>query len=677
MNVVIDIETKSYADLLKVGSSVYAQDVTTQIIVLAYKIDDQDTKVWWPGMASHDSMPIELHHAIFKGATVEAFNIGFEFSIWLYILHKYFGWPMPPEDQWRDLMATACYYALPAKLDKLHRALGGDGKNPEGDRLIKTYSCLFKPKAVLTIPPDEFQKWCEYVIDDVEDEYEIGQFLGELPPEEVPMFLLDQRMNRRGLYLDEDSIGDALAIVEKVNEELTARFRQLTGYNPGQRDRILGWLNDNGLTLPNLQAGTIEDLFDEASTAPQGIVREALKIRLKLNKASTKKLAKMMEQRGEGGRARYQMRYHGAQTGRNTGGGFQPLNLVRSWEDVDPEQLVADLQPRDPEWLDTVYGDSMEAVAKASRHHIKAEAGNKIYSGDFVSIEAVLLACVAGEEWKIQAFRDKKLIYCINGCMIHNIPLVEVERLGKKGFQQKYPQAYKDGKTCELACGYQGALNAWLKFDDSGTHSDETIIENVRSWRKQHPAVADRNDGLWANLEMEAMDAVRRGVGHETGYRQIGFEIPRARPQWLSMILPNDKRIWYWQPEIRTAMPQWHQPGELEDCENGTCDCKARPVLTYMAQKEGKWFRQYTYGGKLTENAIQATSRELLKPAALHADAAGYEIILTVYDEIVAETGANFGSEAEFKEIMGTCYEDWYSGWPVGVDVWSGQRYRK
>lgn len=696
MNVVIDIETKSWCDLKKCGASVYWQDPTTQIIVLCFKIDDQDKQWWWPGKNPTNAIPTGLERAIVEyGATIEAFNISFEYSGWLYNLNKLYGWPMPRDDQWRDLMATACYYALPAALDKLHRALGGTGKNPDGTRLINTYSCLFNPKAKPVIPAEDWDKWVQYVGDDVDDEYEIGEFLGDLPEAEVEMFLLDQRMNRRGLYLDAPGIKNALAIVDEVNKDLTKKFNDITGFNPGQRDKVLEWLRNRGVDLADYAGDTLEDALDNGillnggdfygsdvakkiyRSLPQGPARDAITIRLKLNKASTKKLAKMLMQMGDDGRARYQMRYHGAQTGRNTGGGFQPLNLVRSWEDVAPEQLVRDIGSRDPHWLDAVYGDSMEAVAKASRHWIMAPEGRQIYSGDFVSIEAVLLACLAGEEWKVQAFRDKAPMYAMMGARIYKLPDAEWQK-GDKYFKAKYPDERQDGKRGELAFGYQGGLNAWLKFDDSGRHSDDTIQEFKKAWREQHPAIASREIGvgLWASLEAAAIEAVRF-PGRITGYRQVGYQIPSSRPQWLSMILPNDKRIWYYHPEIRLAMPNWHQPGDYEDCAEGTCDCRARPVLTYMTQKAGKWVRVSTYGGKETEHLCQAASRELLQPAAVEADRAGYSVIMTQYDEVVSETDEGFGSVGQFEEILVAEYQPWRAGWPIRADAWVGKRYRK
>jgi DNA polymerase bacteriophage-type len=659
----IDFETRSYADLKKVGVWGYAEDATTDVICLCYDLNDgAGIQDWVPGQP----MPYGLRAAVVSGWHFEAHNYSFECSIWANVMVKKYGWPPIALSQWRDTMAVACYYALPAALDRVSSVLGFEGKDPDGGRLITKYSKLHLKTAKASIPPEDLQKFITYCRKDVAIEQSVSDFLGDLPEREHAAFELDKRVNMRGLYLDIAGIECAAKIVDQRSDELRTTFREITGFNPTQNDKVRGWFNANGLALENMQAETVEEVLEDGELG-QGLVRRALEIRLAINKASTKKLDAMARQRGSDGRARFQSRYHGAQTGRDTGSGFQPLNLVRSWEDVDPDQLVRDIMYGDAGWLDAIYGDAMAAISKASRHWIMAEPGNQILAGDFVSIEAVVLACLAGEDWKVQAFRDRKPIYEMMGDKIHNLPPGTVTK-------KTHPAERQDGKTGELAFGYQGALGAWLNFDSSGRHSDERIIEICKAWRSEHPAIV----AMWRGLESAAIDAVRN-PGRETSYRDVGFV---TVDQWLAMILPNGKHIWYWKPELRMGMPAWHKPQstdeKYEDCRAGTCDCRPMPKLSYMAQKEGQWKRVYTYGGKLTENAVQATSRELLVPAALALEDAGYPIVLKVYDELVAEIPQNFGSKREFDDIMRQAAGgDWSRGWPVNCDSWAGERYKK
>ena len=370
----------------------------------------------------------------------------------------------------------------------------------------------------------------------------------------------------------------------------------------------MAWCAENGSTLENLQAEYLEELLN-GNELPQGIVRDALDIRLAINKASTKKLDAMARQRGKDGRARFQSRYHGAVTGRWTGGGFQPLNLHRGFKNVPPEQLVRDISYRSPEYLDVVYGDAMDAVAKASRHWIMAQEGSRIIAGDYASIEAVGLACLAGEQWKIDAFARGEPIYERSAEIIHQLPEGTVTA-------KTHPLERQDGKTCEIAFGYQGALGAWLKFDKSGRHSDEQILGYCRSWREAHPAIVS----FWGALDAAAIAAVR-SPGEAFSVRLlIEFEM---QDKWLTMVLPNGKRIWYRDPQVRATMPQRHRPAVETACAAGTCNCRPRPQLTYMAWKNKQWKRVHTYGGKLAENATQATCREILVQAMKRVKAAG------------------------------------------------------
>lgn len=946
MTITPDFETRSHANLRKVGVVPYAQHPTTGVICLCYGIDNEPIQSWWPGKYATDDCPTDLQKAIERGDEFEAHHTDFEWAIWTFIMMERYGWPAIPEEQYRDTMAVASYYALPASLDRLAKALGFEGKDPEGERLITKYSKLYLKAAKAEIPPEDFAKFVRYCEHDVGVEQSVSDALGDLPDRELPIYLLHRRTNQRGLYLDIAGIEAAAKIIDQASERLTREFRDLTGINPTQRDKCIEWFAGQGVKLENMQAEYLEDVIE---TLPQGPARTALGLRVRVNKASTTKLGAMARQRSRNGRALCQTRYHGAMTGRTTGGGFQPLNLSRGYEKMDPEQLIRDIEYGDAAWLDAVYpGGAMEAVGKASRYFIQAEPGNEIVAGDFVSIEAVLLACLAREQWKVDAFRNKVKIYehmadkiyglapgtvtaathpaerqdgktCLGAstqvltsrgwqCIVdvqlddrvwdgsewvkhsglllqgqretinlwgieitpdhlilsqsawldaqtvasdaqlklrvrekglENLPLrvlswgqrvaywrsglaarvvresiwlrnkicakvaqhaaqtaqellrrsgaktfggsqifarmmrtvadyltaflpafrvagqmamlttggavswsinrgARVRResastsrifspspagiiqrwkltaskwiadtnrviygfglagkgrsdkfkiskpasmnlkhvydLANAGPRRRFTVRCNGGAlivhNCELAFGYQGALNAWLKFDDSGRHSDERIIEICKSWRAEHPAIV----AFWAGLGDAALDAVRY-PGKEFVFRDIGFEIV---DQWLSMILLNGKRLWYFKPEVRMMMPQWHQPAQKEECASGDCKCRPRPTLTYLSPKGNTFNRVHTYGGKLTENLTQATSREVLAAAAARLDKLGWPApILTVYDELVYETPKGFTGQHEIEEIMAECPGDWARDWPITVEAWVGERYKK
>lgn len=662
--ITIDFETKSYADLTKVGAWAYSEDPTTDVICICWGIDDHPIQSWWPGKYKNNDIPYDLHQAIAAADLFEAHNASFEISIWINVLAKRYGWPTPELIQWRDTMAVACYYALPAALDGLARVLGFEGKDPEGARLITKYSKLYLKTAQEVIPLEDFAKFVAYCNHDVRMEQSISDYLGDLPERELLNFLFDLGVNMRGIALDREGIAVASRIVTQRSLMLTGEFIKLTGLNPTQDKKLKVWFKDQGLELENMQAAYLEELLD-GEELPTGPTRRALEIRLNINKASTKKLDAMLRQRGTDGRARFQTRYHGAGTGRSTGSGFQPLNLNRGMEGVSPEQLVRDIMYGDAAWLDCLYGDAMDAVAKASRHWIIAKPGNKIMAGDFTSIEAVLLACIAGEQWKVDAFVRGDKIYELMGDKIHGLAPGTVTKAS-------HPAERQDGKTGELAFGYQGALGAWLKFDSSGRHTDQRIIEICQAWRAEHPAIVD----FWYGLDATAMAAMA-DPSQTHYYRDIGFE---RVDKWLTMILPNGKRLWYWDPQVKWVMPHWHLMQQRDECKDGTCDCRPQPRVSYMAQKLGQWMRVYTYGGKETENAIQGASRELLYPAARRLQENGYDVVLTVYDEVVCEVPENFGSIEEFNMIMVNTSDNdmaWARDIPINASVWEGARFKK
>ena len=666
--VTIDFETRSYANLKKVGAWAYSEHPTTELICVCWGIDDQPIQSWVPGQPP----PADLFEYIDDGFIMEAHNVAFERSIWTNVLHKRLGWRLPSVEQWRDTMAAAAYYSLPLSLDKLATALGYQGKDPRGARLISTYSCLYNKNAKAEIPASVLDEWIAYCKRDVQIEQSISDYLGDLPDHELWFWLLDQATNMRGLHLDQEGIDHATAVVKKRSKILNAEYKAITGLDATQVAKSLEWFQAKGVPLETMQADELEDVLEEL---PQGDVRRALEIRLRTNKASTKKLDAMSRQRGMDGRARFQTRYHGANTGRTTGTGLQPLNLNRGMEGVKPEELVTNISFESPEWLDVMYEDALDAVAKASRHWIKAADGSEIMAGDFMSVEAVVLACLSGEEWKKQAFASDAKIYEMMADKIYKLPPGTVTK-------QTHPMERQDGKIGELAFGYQGALSAWLKFDSSGRHSDERILEINRGWRAEHPMTTL----FWRKLQWEAIDCVT--YKRPTSYRQIGFEIV---DEWLTMILPDGKRLWYYKPEVRYHWPHWHKPLEKEDCGDGTCDCVKVPTLTYMSQKAGQWKRVSTYGGKLTENAVQATSRQILKAAMGRVrdawdgplKAIGYlkegesSIILSVYDEIVCEVPKGWSNKEQFEELMRGPLPDWCADWPINVDAWIGDRYKK
>ena len=676
---VIDFETRSDVDLTKTNAWTYSEHPSTEVICLSWadvwKDEATEMHSWvgpdfWPGpeLSTTDpwlywytggSIPLALGKALAEGDLVHAHNVAFEISIWRNIMVQRFGWPDIPNRQWRDTQATANYLALPPGLDKLSEVLNLGSKDPRGKQLISKYSKLHLKSAKWDIPAEDVRAFTEYCEKDVDQECKVDEWMGELPEQEVENFLEDLDMNLRGIRLDLPRIRHAIVIVQSRQAELARTFRELTGLNPTQREKVKEWLlNSHTVKLENMQGETIEEALEGGVTKEAA---QALRIYLAFSKTSTSKLDAMLRNASADGRARFQTRYHGAATGRNTGAGIQPLNLPHTYEEHDPEQVVRDISYRDAEFLDAVYGDATTAVSKALRHFIIPDEGSRFIAADFVSVEAVILAVLSGEKWKIEAFKNKEPIYERTADLVFQLPPGTVTK-------DTHPVERFTGKTCELACGYQGSVGAWRKFDSSDRFDDDEVRSIVSKWRINHPKIVN----FWNDIDNKFFHVVQNG-----GEEKVGEFIRVGKAgSFAYMEAPNRKRIWYANPSVAMAMPGWHNESEDEACALGVCDCKPILQARYMSWKAGGWRSTYTYGGKLTENACQFVSRELLREAQTRVTKAGFDVVLSIYDELLTEMPFGVGSVSELVSIMEQPVS-WAPGWPVRADGWEGRRYKK
>ncbi len=591
----IDFETRSEVDLRKSNAWVYSEHPSTDVICLAWRAREGGTRAWanpeiwggdgrdlfWEGTtygASHIPAPL-AYYINDTDCPIYAFNAAFEIAMWENIMVARHGWPAIARERWRDSRAVANYLALPPALGKLCEVLKLQGKDPAGDRLISKYSKLHLKTAQYHIPDEDLRAFIKYCKQDVNQEVLADSAIGELPDQEQGYCLEDLTVNLRGLRLDIPAITKARDIAVKRQAQLANEFEDITGFRPTQHAKLKEWLDGHGHPVADTRAETIEVLLE--STLPYHVA-EALELRQAYNKASTKKLAAMLRNASADGRARLQTQYHGANTGRNTGAGFQPLNLPRTYEDFEPEQVVRDIGYGDPEYLDAVYGDAMDAVSKSLRHYIIPTEGHRFVVADFVSIEAVILAVLSNETKKIQAFRNKEPIYERTADIVFGLPPGTVTKA-------THPEERRAGKVAELASGYQGSVGAWRKFDNSDRFTDDEVKAIVKAWRGANPNIVT----FWRDLEQaafRAMDGLERV--------EVGDIVFGMHGDALYMEAPNGKRIWYQQPELVVELPHW-----------ATEDDDAEPVvkLRYMSWKDGRWQKTYTYGGKLAENACQCS----------------------------------------------------------------------
>jgi DNA polymerase len=696
----VDFESRSRIKLPDVGAWRYAEDETTEILFLGWKVKgSEERNLWVPPVTCKilgiDCMPFPqkiLDH-IAKDGVFESHGVQFERSMWIHQLNKRFGIPIPTK--WRDSMAACAYKAVPLKLEHAGKALGlQELKDDRGKYLINQLTgykgpTKKQPDRIYREEPDLMHEFGEYCKQDTVSEECLSDDLGDLPPTEQRIWVMDQIINQRGVKIDVEAIKAGFRIIECLEGELEVELASITGdevTTGNQVAKMKKWLLTEDVAAPNLQAETVEELVKTKGISKKA--KRVLEIRAALSKSSTKKLTRMIQSVNRDGRLRGLLQYHGAGTGRWAGRGAQPHNLPRgslekycemmfgkgnaSYENMvaTMEYLIdcikiADCEDNTQKAIDTLkfaFGDVMEAISTAIRGMFCAEEDSNLMVADFAAIEAVVTAWVAGEEWKLEAFRSINSgekykgaddIYCATAAEIFNRPVSK----------KTDPDGRQIGKVCELAFGYQGGIGAWRKFDSSDRYSDDEVNEFKTSWRDKHPATV----ALWKGLEYAAIQTVK--TGKPNSYRTITFElVVENGKNWLTCVLPNGKKIWYLDPVVTRELLPWDTDGT-----------KFGDKLSYMGRdnkKNGIWGRVFTYGGMLTENVVQAISREIMVEAMIRVERLGYEILLTVHDEIIAEVKKIFGSLTQFCAEM-KAELPWLPGCPINVAGWIGPRYMK
>lgn len=685
----VDFETRSYLNVKDVGAWRYAQHETTEILYLGWKLGDK-RGLWLSPVLCRilgiEEMPFpqEIIDHIEAGGVFEAHNVQFERAIWKFILHAQMGIPMPT--RWKDTLAACAYKAIPLALDKAGDALQlSTVKDPRGKYLLQRlctpkFGTKSEPDRIYIEDPELLKELGKYCEQDIDAEGKLSEVIGDMPEPEHKLWVLDQIINQRGVRIDVKAVEAALKIIDVYSQRLNNELSDITEgavTKATQRDKIIFWLKSQDTFIRDLTKDTLEDFLANPNVADKP--RRVVEIRQTLARSSTKKLEKMLATISNDARIRGLLQYHGASTGRWAGRLVQPQNFPRgSLEDyceaifgyADTENLLATMEllidtimiAHDDvnsaiENLEFLFGDPMEAITTSLRGMIIADEGKRFVVSDFSAIEAVVTAWVAGEQWKLDAFqginegkgyKGAPDIYCATASGIFHRPVTKADKTGRQ-----------IGKVCELAFGYQGGVGAWRNFDKSDNYSDREVNEFKLGWREQHPMTCK----LWYGLENAAIATVQYNKPHH--YRSIGFEMVRDKAgTWLTIILPNGRRLWYYDPVLEEQETPW---GEW------------RPLLTYEGRdnkKGGSWGRVSTYGGMLTENVVQAISRDIMAEAMIRVERLKYPILLTVHDEIIAEVDENFGSLTEYNQAMSQL-PIWIPECPVGVAGWVGTRYMK
>jgi DNA polymerase len=661
----IDLETFSSYNLKKCGAYRYTQAPDFQILMLAYSFDDEPVQVidlWDDLTDSWLDIPDFIITALFDETILKrAYNAAFErtclnnyMRYWLEAntAHGSDSFDGFPVEQWECTMARASLLSLPLGLDRGAAALRLPvTKDPAGKALIKYFCEPCKPTKVngmrtRNLPSHDYDKWerfKEYCKKDVVVEKAILSKISFLEPTafERRVWLLDQKINDHGVLIDEQLVREAIKINETYAAKLMARARAITGIaNPNSTGQLLAWLNDSlEFDGENLKKDTVTDALDGMA---EGAVKSILEIRQQLSKSSIKKYLAMIEGLGYDNRIRGLLQYGGAsRTMRNAGRLLQIHNLPKTFlHDLDLARILA--KEGDLEMLEMLFGNVPDTMSQLIRTCLIAPLGKKLLVSDFSAIEARVLAWLAGEQWRIDVFNGDGKIYEAGGSKMFKVPIESI----KKGSKLR-----DKSKIGDLACGFQGGVNALLKMGAIKMGMiEEELPGIVEAWREANPNIVK----FWYAMGSAAIECVKTQESQKVGY--VTFKMIKGS---LFMYLPSGRPIVYLRPKL----------------EKNQFD---RDSITYegMDQNTGKWLRISTYGGKLAENLTQSVARDILWWKMLELNENGYHICMHVHDEVVLEVPEDSNELDNVNAIMANEIP-WAKGLPLKGDSFETFYYKK
>ena len=643
----IDLETYSDVDLPNCGVYRYVEG-DFHILLFAYAFDDEETKC--VDMACGEQLPAEVVDAIHNENIIKsAWNAQFE----RICLSKYFGTQLSP-DAWQCTMVWAASLSLPLKLATAAQALKtAQQKDAVGERLIRYFSIPCKPTKAnggrtRNLPehaPDDWKPFKSYCVQDVETERDIRRRLEKFPllPQEWDFYHMDQRINDRGIMIDKELVQQAIICNMAMSEEMTKRAYALTGLeNPNSVSQLKGWLEERGIEVDSLGKKNVASLITDLDRhSADGEALDMMKLRLQMAKSSVKKYQAAERYICQDGRAHGLFQFSGAnRTQRWAGRGIQLQNLPQNHiATLDEARELVKMGCFD--MIEALYGNTPDILSQLIRTMLIPKNGCEFIVADFSAIEARVLAWLAGEQWRLDAFKEGKDIYCASASQMFGVPVV------KHGINGELRQK---GKVAELACGYGGGAGALISMGalDMGLKEDE-LPDIISSWRDANPEIVK----FWYAVEKAAIETVKDHTDRTVG--RIGFQFS-ANTLWI--VLPSGRRLAYIKPKL--------QPNRF-----------GRMALTFEGLgANNKWTRGETYSGKLTENITQATARDLLAEAMRRMELAGLGIVGHVHDEVILEVPKGKYSVDDVCNIMNR-NPAWADGLPLASAGYTGDYYFK
>ncbi len=613
----IDIETKSSVDITKAGAYRYAQSEDFEILLFAYKYDEEDVQL--VDLTVEERIPERILTALMNPNVVKhAYNAAFEW----YCLNTA-GYRTPLE-QWNCTMIHGLYCGYTAGLDATGKAIGlpqDKQKLSTGKALIRYFCTPCKPTKSnggrsWNLPkhaPEKWELFREYCKQDVVTENEILKRLQAfpVPKEEQRLWRMDILMNAYGVRVDTNLIAGALAIDSHSTECLTAEAFRITGLsNPNSATQLQQWLSGKGVDVPNLQKATVEEYLQREDLPDDA--RKILEIRQQLGKTSIKKYVAMDTAKGADDRVRGLTQFYGAnRTGRWAGRLVQLQNLPRNYlKTLDyARNLVKD---KNYDGIKLLYGNVPDTLSQLIRTAFIPSDGNKFVVADFSAIEARVIAWLAGEQWVNEVFATHGKIYEATASQMFHVP---IEKIAKGNPEYSLRQK---GKVATLALGYQGGTAALIAMGALNMGlAEEELPDIVQRWRSANPRIRD----LWYAVEQAALTTMQTAQPQGIYGLIFRYEGDLVYGQsFLTVQLPSGRKLFYPKPFL-----QENQFGKM--------------AIHYytVGQQTRKWEVASTYGGKMTENIVQAIARDCLAETLKRIDRMGLQVVFHVHDEVIID----------------------------------------
>lgn len=666
----IDFETYSETDIKSAGNYKYCEDPSFEVLLCGY-MWDADTEVsiidlttpngrtefneLFSSVANDPEVVIVAHNATFERVCLNEY--GFDIS------------PM----RFFCTANMALYCGMPPSLDAVSQILDlHDKKLGTGKNLIRYFSTPCKPTKTnggrtRNLPehdPEAWNKFIEYLRYDVLSEKEIFGKLSrfEFPEAEQKIYAADQRINDYGILVDLELAHAAQDMDEEYKARLTEKAEKEFGLSSlKSMPQLKNFIKEHtGVVIDSLSKNSLEEVIKTVTSLKnvtnedKQAVLDVIELRREIGKTSNAKYTAILASAGRGDRIRGLFRYYGAnRTGRWAGRLVQLQNLPQNHiEELDEARDLAKLH--DLSLMELMYEKPTHILSQLIRTAFIAPEGYTFSVADFSAIEARVIAWVAGENWRLDLFKDPKAdIYCASASKMFGVPVHKGDELRQRG------------KVAELALGYGGGVNALTTMDTKKALTEEEKPQILLKWREANKKVVS----LWKSLENAAKTCIGTRRPQTYVIDEHSSIIFRYEGGAMTIELPSRRKLFY--PSARLSSRTISGP-------NGEFDVQD---MSYMGQEQttGKWAKLHTYGGKLTENVVQAISRDLLANAIFKVFDMGYNIVLHVHDEIAAEIPKDGNEELTLNAMIDAMCEapSWAANIPLRAAGYLTEYYKK